>query len=227
MRVLVACEFSGVVRQAFRDAGHRAWSCDILPCEDGSSYHFQCDVRKKLNDGWDLMIAHPPCTYLAAMSIWWNAKRPERWPLTYAARDFVDELWSSPIEYIALENPIGWLNRNWQKPSQIIHPWQFGHEASKPTCLWLRGLKNLTATKLVAKGEFYVKANGSRMAKWSHKMSGTRKEERSKIASRTFPGIAQAMAQQWGNAVQEVDDNPERTSVTSDREQLDLRLSSF
>ena len=197
MKVLVACEFSGTVRDAFIAAGHDAMSCDLLDTEKPGP-HYKGDVRDVLGDGWDLMIAHPPCTYLASMAIWWNAKRPERWPHTYAARDFVDFLWQAPIERVAIENPIGWLNRNWRKPAQIIHPWQHGDEASKPTCLWLRGLPPIQPTKIVGKGEFYVKANGARMAKWSHKCSGTRKEERARIASRTFPGIAAAMAEQWG-----------------------------
>ena len=198
MRVLVACEFSGVVRRAFRDRGHDAWSCDLLPAEDGSPFHLQGDVRDVLQDDWDLMIAHPPCTYLAAMGIWWNHKRPERWEETYKARNFVIELWRAPIDCIAIENPIGFLNKNWQRPDQIIHPWQFGHEASKPTCLWLRNLPLLVPTKIVGKGEFYTKKNGARMAKWSHITSGTRKVERARIASRTFEGIAAAMAEQWG-----------------------------
>lgn len=197
MRVLVACEFSGTVRDAFLRAGHDAMSCDLLPTE-APGPHYQGDVRDVLGDGWELMVAHPPCTYLASMGIWWNAKRPERWPHTYAARDFVSLLWHAPIERIAIENPIGFLSNNWRKPNQVIHPWQHGHEASKPTCLWLRGLPLLQPTSIVGKGEFYTKANGARMAKWSHITSGTRKAERAAIASRTFPGIASAMAAQWG-----------------------------
>ena len=197
MRVLVACEFSGVVRRAFRALGHDAWSCDLLPAEDGALQHYQCDVRDVLHGEWDLMIAHPPCTYLASMGIWWNHKRPERWPLTYAARDFVEELWSAPIERIAIENPIGFLSKNWRAPHQVVHPWQHGDEASKPTCLWLKNLPLLTPTNIVGKGEFYTKANGSRCARWSHITSGTNKAKRAKIASTTFSGIANAMAQQW------------------------------
>ena len=107
-------------------------------------------------------------------------------------------LWAAPIERVAIENPIGYLNKNWQKPTQIIHPWQYGHEASKPGCLWLRGLPPLRPTEVVGKGDFYVKKNGARMSKWSHITSGTRKAERARIASRTFQGIADAMADQWG-----------------------------
>lgn len=198
MRVLVACECSGAVRRAFRAAGHDAWSCDLATADDASPFHLQCDVREVLSDGWDLMVAHPPCTYLASMGIWWNAKRHERWPLTYAARDFVDMLWNAPIERVAIENPVGYLNRNWRKPTQIIHPWQHGDEASKPTCLWLKNLPSIVPTKVVGKGRFYVKANGHRMAAWSHVTSGTNKAKRAKIAATTFPGIAAAMASQWG-----------------------------
>lgn len=197
LRVLVACEYSGTVRDAFRRLGHHAVSCDLLPTDVPGPHH-QGDVTELLGAGWDLMIAHPPCTYLASMGVWWNAKRPERWPLTHAARDFVDLLMHAPIPRIAIENPVGFLNRNWRPPSQIVHPWQFGHEASKPTCLWLKGLPLLTPTQIVGKGEFYVKANGARMAKWSHVTSGTNKAKRAKIASTTFTGIAEAMAYQWG-----------------------------
>lgn len=171
-------------------------SCDLLPT-DSPGPHYQGDVRDILNDGWDLMIAHPPCTYLASMGIWWNHKRPERWPLTYAAKDFVQLLWDAPIEKIAIENPIGYLNKNWRKPEQVIHPWQHGHEASKPTCLWLKDLPKIKPTSIVSKGEFYTKSNGTRMAKWSHITSGTNKAKRAKVASTTFRGIADAMADQW------------------------------
>ena len=197
MKVLIACEYSGTVRDAFIARGHDAVSCDLLPT-DTPGPHYTGDVRDILADRWDMMIAHPPCTYLASMGIWWNAKRPERWPLTYAARDFVDLLWNAPIDKIAIENPIGFLSNNWRKWDQIIHPWQFGDEASKPTCLWLKNLHKLKPTNVVGKGEFYVKANGTRMAKWSHTCSGTQKEKRAKIASTTFQGIADAMANQWG-----------------------------
>ena len=199
MKVLVACEFSGIVRDAFAARGHDAWSCDLLPSESPGQHH-QGDI---LDFGWtagpwDLLVAHPPCTYLAAMGIWWNAKRPERWPMTHEAMKFVDDVYNIPSTRTAIENPVGYLNKHWKKPSQVIHPWQFGHEASKPGCLWLFGLPLLRPTQVVGKGKFYVKANGSRMAAWSHKCSGTRKADRARIASRTFTGIARAMAEQWG-----------------------------
>lgn len=197
--VLVACEFSGRVRDAFAARGFEAWSCDYLPSETEGN-HWQADVLTILNNqNWDLIIAHPPCTYLCGMGIWWNHKRPERWPLTYEAKAFVERLWAADCKHMAIENPIGYLNNNWRKPDQIINPWQFGDEAHKPTCLWLRGLPKLQPTKIVDRGKFYVKANGSRMSAWSHVTSGTRKEERAKIAATTFQGIADAMAQQWSS----------------------------
>ena len=196
MRVLIACESSGAVRDAFRARGHFAMSCDLLPSETPGPHH-QGDVRELLGQEWDLLIAHPPCTYLCSMGVWWSHKRPERWEHTYAAAEFVKLLWDAPIPKVAIENPVGWLSKNWAKPSQMIHPWMFGHEANKPTCLWLRGLPNLQPTKIVGKGEFYVKANGQRMSKWSHITSGTR-ADRWKIAAATFQGIADAMADQWG-----------------------------
>jgi hypothetical protein len=201
MKVLVACEFSGTVRDAFIAHGHDALSCDLLPTEKPGP-HYQGNVLDIIGSGWDLLIAHPPCTYLASMGIWWNAKRPERWPLTYDALAFVEALASADIPKIAVENPIGYLNKHWDRfpkgPSQIINPWQFGHEANKPTCLWLKNLPPLFPTKIVGKGEFYTKANGTRMSKWSHITSGTNKQKRAQIASKTFQGIADAMATQWG-----------------------------
>ena len=200
-RVLVACEYSGRVRDAFAACGWDAWSCDLEESE-AAGQHYRGDIREILEDKakwgtWDLLIGFPPCTYLCGMGIWWNHKRPERWPLTLEAKDFVKYLWSQPISKCAIENPIGYLSNHWQKPTQIIQPWQFGHEANKPTCLWLRGLPKLQATKIVDKGKFYVKSNGARMSAWSHKMSGTNKAARARIASRTFVGIAEAMADQW------------------------------
>ena len=203
MRVLIACEFSGTVRDAFARLGHDAWSCDLLPSET-EGQHIVGDVLEVIGQGWDLMIAHPPCTYLAAMGIWWNKKRPERWPLTHAGLAFADALAGAPVEKIAVENPVGYLNRHWPRfpegPSQVIHPWQFGHEANKPTCLWLKNLPKLKPTKVVGRGEFYTKANGKRISKWSHCTSGTNKAARARIASKTFEGIAEAMAAQWGEA---------------------------
>ena len=197
MRVLVACEFSGIVREAFRHRGHDAWSCDLLPTEIEGP-HLQGNVLELLNHEWDLMIAHPPCTYLCGMGIWWNHKRPERIPLMEEAIEFVRRLMAAPIPMIAIENPIGCLSTRIRKPDQIVNSWQFGQEFNKPTCLWLKNLPRLVPTKIVGKGRFYTKKNGARMSAWAHITSGTRKEERARIASRTFQGIAKAMAEQWG-----------------------------
>lgn len=199
MKVLVACECSGRVRRAFRKKGHDAWSCDIKPSEDFSPFHIQHDVLEVMEDqAWDMMIAHPPCTFLCNMGVWWNHKRPERWKETDAATDFFLRFANSKISRIAIENPIGIMSSRFRKPDQIINPWQFGEEAHKPTCLWLVGLPSLKPSKIVGKGRFYTKKNGARMSAWSHVTSGTNKEKRATIAARTFQGIADAMADQWG-----------------------------
>lgn len=199
MRVLIACEFSGVVRDAFSRLGHDAWSCDLLPSERLGN-HFHKDVLGVLDDGWDLMIAHPPCTYVCGSGIHWNSKRPERGELTRQAIDFVMSLWRSNIPKIALENPIGILSRpeNLGKPSQIIQPHQFGHDASKNTCLWLRGLPSLSTTQVVA-----PRITGGKKRWGNQTDSGQNKltpsQDRWKLRSITYQGIADAMAEQWGN----------------------------
>lgn len=197
MKVGVLCEFSGTVRDAFIRRGHEAISCDLLPTE-APGPHIQGDCLAQDWSGFDLLVCHPPCTYLCSMGIWWNHKRPERVPLTESAAGFFMDIWNLPVARLAVENPVGTMSTRFRKPNQVIHPWQFGDEASKPTCLWTRGLPPLATTKIVDRGKFYIKSNGSRMAAWSHKCSGTRKDERARIASRTFQGIADAMAEQWG-----------------------------
>lgn len=139
MRVLVACEFSGIVRDAFIAAGHDAVSCDLLPTERPGPHH-QGDVLPLLSQGWDMMIAHPPCTYLCSSGLHWNTRRPERAILTEEALLFVRTLLDAPIPRIALENPVGCISTRIRKPEQIIQPWMFGEDASKGTCLWLKGL---------------------------------------------------------------------------------------
>lgn len=197
MRVLIACEFSGIVRRAFSARGHDAWSCDLLPAEDGSNRHITGDARDILNDGWDLlMVAHPPCTRLCNSGVrWLSVPPPGR-----TAENMQDELrsgaalfsafWNAPIERIAIENPVMHkhakaLIENYSKPAQSIQPWQFGHGETKRTCLWLKGLPPLTATNIVEGREARV-----------HRMppSPNRWRER----SRFFTGIADAMASQWG-----------------------------
>src|SRR5688572_912836 len=148
MRVLVACEFSGVVRNAFLAQGHDAMSCDILPTEKLGP-HYRGNVLDILDESWDLMIAHPPCTYLSVSGLHWNKKDPSRADKTEEALEFVRTLLSAPIPRIALENPVSCISTRIRKPDQIIQPYEFGHDASKKTCLWLKGLPKLEPTRYV------------------------------------------------------------------------------
>lgn len=192
-RVLIACEFSGVVRRAFRALGHDAWSCDLLPAEDGNdTYHLQgdvlsflCRVREEHPGYFDLMIAHPPCTHLAVSGArWFKDKVMEQ---NYAL-EFVSTLMCAAIPHIAIENPISIISSRIRKPDQIIQPWQFGHGETKATCLWLKNLPKLVPTNIVEGREARV-----------HRMPPG--PDRWKERSRTFDGIAAAMAQQWGDYV--------------------------
>jgi len=192
----VACEFSGAVTTAFRRRGHEAYSCDLLPAEYAPTYHYQGDVLPLLALGWDLMIAHPPCTYLSrAGARWW--KVPGRDELARQAAEFVLTLANAPIPRIAIENPIGQLNRRWRYPDQTIQPWQFGHPFSKATCLWLKGLPPLRPTNVLHSWEPLLPSNvgaGRRKGQRSHPGHTHSAHE----ASRTFSGVAAAMAEQWG-----------------------------
>ena len=199
MRVLVACEYSGAVRDAFLNAGHYAMSCDLLPCDStASGDHYQGNVLDILDHDWDLMVAHPPCTYLSVSGMHWT-KRGLRDPqLTEDALEFVRLLLDAPIKRIALENPISIISTRIRKPDQIIQPWQFGHDASKKTCLWLKNLPPLQPTEII---ESRI-VNGRK--RWGNQTdSGQNKlppsADRWKIRSETFSGIARAMADQWGN----------------------------
>jgi hypothetical protein len=185
MKVLVACEFSGVVRDAFLARGHNAWSCDLLPTER-SGPHFQKDVLGVLDAGWDMMVAHPPCTYLTRAGDWLYRYTDER----YAAVAFVEKLAAAPIPRIAIENPRGALNRLWRRPDQTIQPWMFGHGETKTTCLWLKNLPPLMASVI----------DTGRTPRIHFAQPGP---ERWKERSRTLPGIAAAMAQQWGSTAVE------------------------
>lgn len=216
MRVLVACEFSGTVRDAFIAAGHTAMSCDLLPTE-APGPHYQGDVRDVLWDRWDLMIAHPPCTYLCSSGLHWNKRVPGRDHQTLEALEFVRLLLGAPIPYIALENPIGCISSAIRKPDQIIQPWMFGHDASKATCLWLKNLPSLKPTKIIEgvlyccgqpleRGDKYgcPNCNGERKARriWANQTpSGQNRlgpsDDRWKERSKTYEGIAYAMAGQW------------------------------
>ena len=195
MRVLVACEYSGVVRDAFLRAGHYAMSCDLLPCEStASGDHYQGDVRDILDHGWDLMIAHPPCTYLSVSGMHWT-KRGLRDPqLTEAALAFVQSLMDAPVPRIAIENPVSVISSRIRKPDQIIQPWWFGHDASKKTCLWLKSLPLLQPTDMLPGDTKTRRANQT--ASGQNKLPPSK--DRWKIRSATYAGIAAAMAAQWG-----------------------------
>ncbi len=196
MRVLVACEFSGIVRDAFRERGHDAWSCDLLPSERPIGRHLQGPVQMVLNNGWDLMIAHPPCTFLAnsaAKHLYIggrkeNGRDEARWNAMYAAASFYRLLRDAPIRLICIENPrmIGYARRHiGGKHTQVVHPWQYGHGETKATCLELLGLPELMPTEIVS----------GRKPRVHHESPG---KDRWKNRSRTLPGIAAAMAEQWG-----------------------------
>jgi site-specific DNA-cytosine methylase len=184
MKVLVGCEFSGVVRDAFLKRGHDALSCDLLP-SDSSGPHYQGDVRNIIKDGWDLAIFHPPCTHLAVSGArWFKDKRREQ----SEALEFVKELMNAPIPKIAIENPVSIISSRIRKPDQIIQPWQFGHGETKKTCLWLKNLPSLKPTKIVDWRENRI-----------HRLPPS--DERWKLRSKTYSGIAEAMADQWGSTV--------------------------
>jgi site-specific DNA-cytosine methylase len=192
MKVLVACEFSGVVRDAFTKYGHEAWSCDLLPTEAPGN-HIQDDVLKILPAGWDLMIAHPPCTHLAVSGAkFFKEKQADG--RQQQAIDFFMALINAPIPKICVENPIGIMSTKFRKPDQIIQPWQYGHETTKATCLWLKGLPKLVPTNVVGKGERKHYASGKSSPMWHAKTGGGCGKER----SITFQGWADAMAEQWG-----------------------------
>jgi hypothetical protein len=189
MRVLVACESSGRVRQAFRALGHDAFSCDLLPADDGSPYHIQGDVLGVIEDGWDLMIAHPPCTDLAVSgAAWFAGKRHQQ----AEALDFVRALMNAPIPRIAIENPVSVISSRIRKPDQIIHPWQFGHMEQKTTCLWLKNLPPLVPTANVYAAMMQLPKNQRERV---HYLPPS--PDRWKLRSATYAGIAEAFAAQW------------------------------
>ena len=210
MRVLVACEESQAVTKAFRKLGHEAFSCDLLPCSGGHpEWHYQQDVFEVIDKGWDLMIAHPPCTYLAVSGARWlynadGSKNEERYRNQAEGLDFVKRLMDAPIKYKAIENPVSVISSMIMKPTQIVQPWMFGDEAQKSTCLWLFNLPKLEATDIVGKGEFieFVGSNGKKkkQPKWYFDALKEAKtpEQRRTLRSKTFEGIANAMAEQWG-----------------------------
>lgn len=183
MRVLIACEFSGIVRDAFRSRGHDAWSVDLLPTEGDPKWHIEGDaIQAASSSRWDLMISHPPCTHLAVSGArWFKGKEAEQG----AAVEFVKKLLNAPVPRIALENPISIISSRIRKPDQIIQPWQFGHGEVKATCLWLKGLPPLKPTKIVDGRVPRVHFTSPGPNRWKER-------------SRTMTGIAAAMADQWG-----------------------------
>jgi len=195
MKVLIACEYSGIVRDAFTAKGHDAWSCDILPTESPGN-HFQGDVLEHLDKGWDIMIAHPPCTHLAVSGARWFTEGKKPWSLQEDALDFVRKLLNAPIDKIALENPVSVISTKIKKPNQIIQPFEYGHDVTKRTCLWLKNLPNLKPTKIVKPD--IVLVNGKKMSRMHYESFKLPSKERSKVRSKFYTGIAEAMADQWG-----------------------------
>jgi hypothetical protein len=216
MKVLIACEESQAVCKEFRFLGHEAFSCDILPQTGGHpDWHIQRDVFEVINEGWDMMIAFPPCTYLSVSGAQWyyhpedkelpiEARRPH--PKYYNrsndrkdAAQFFTKLYNSDIHKVCIENPVGVMSNLFRKPDQIVQPWMFGDEATKTTCLWLKNLPSLIPTEIVGKGERTVFQSGKSHPKWYADALAKAKtpEERRNLRSKTFPGIAKAMATQW------------------------------
>lgn len=215
MRVLVACEFSGVVRDAFRARGHDAWSCDLLPTDADSQWHLVGNALDYIKNSWDLLIAHPPCTYLTCTgNKWFKPEFRDRFPDRQKQREkaiqFFMKFVNAPIDRIAIENPIGIMSTVYRKPNQIIQPWQFGHIEAKATCLWLKDLPLLRFGKIerhlfdsvpltdteIVEPEYTTFKSGKRMPTWYATAKG---KDRAKVRSRTFSGVANAMAEQWGN----------------------------
>ena len=191
MKVLVACEFSGRVRDAFIKQGHDAISCDLLPTEQPGP-HIQGDVLEILDNGWDLMIAHPPCTHLACSGARWFEQKRKDGRMQQGIDLFMSFVKES-IPKWAIENPVGIMSTEYRKPDQIIQPWQFGHRAQKTTCLWLQGLPLLRPTHIVDKGEFITYKSGKKMPKWYAELRNN-----GHMRSKFWQGIANAMADQWG-----------------------------
>jgi len=217
MRILIACEESQAVTIELRKLGHEAFSCDILPCSgEHPEWHIQGDVLEQLDKGWDMMVAHPPCTYLSVSGARWmyhpddkhlptkerrpHPKFPNRRQQQTEGLQFVQALMDAPIDKIAIENPVSVISSQIRKPDQIVQPYHFGDEARKTTCLWLKNLPKLKHTNMVGQGEVTTYASGRTMPKWYADALKLPPKERQKLRSKTFPGIAQAIAEQWGGA---------------------------
>tara|TARA_R100000655_G_scaffold100824_1_gene145475 strand:+ start:398 stop:1153 length:756 start_codon:yes stop_codon:yes gene_type:complete len=206
MKILIACEYSGIVRDAFIKKGHNAWSCDLLPSEGdpkNNHKHLQYDVNYALDlvDDWDMIIAFPPCTFLCSSGLRWinDPRHPNRHEDQRHALDLVKRIWAYDCKYICIENPIGILSSKFMKPSQYIQPYQFGHDASKKTCLWLKGLPKLVPTSDMTKEDvtYVTLNNGKRFSKWYYDCSKLPHSQRAKARSKFWEGVASAMADQW------------------------------
>lgn len=201
MRVLIGCETSGNTRRAFAARGHEAWSCDLLPADDGSPMHFQCDIRHVLEvmrGYFDLFIVHPDCTYLTSSGLHWNKRRPERAALTEQAVAFAISMMQADIPRIAMENPVGCLSTRYRKPDQFIQPYEYGHDASKRTCLWLKGLPPLQPTKYVEPRMVDGRPRWANQTDSGQNRLGP-SPDRWKLRSETYQGWSDAMADQWGS----------------------------
>jgi len=210
MKILIACEYSGIVRDEFLKLGHDAISCDILPCSGGHpEWHYQQDVFEVIEKGWDMMIAFPPCTHLASSGARYFKQKIADGRQQQGI-DFFMKLANADIDRIAIENPIGVMSTKYRKPDQIIQPYQFGDKAQKSTCLWLKNLPKLESTDVVDKGEFFEfiskKGVKKRMPMWYYKALQDAKtpQQRSTLRSKTFDGIARAMATQWTSDVKQI-----------------------
>lgn len=199
LRVLVSCESSGVVREAFRKRGHDAWSNDLLPADDGSAFHIQGDGADAIRSRqWDLLIAHPPCTYLSVSGMHWTTRGLRDPQLTEDALALVRLFMEAPVPHIAVENPISIISSRIRRPEQIIQPYQFGHDASKKTCLWLKNLPRLAPTLYVPPRMVKGKPRwGNQTDSGQNKLAPS--ADRWKLRSKTYQGIADAMAAQWGD----------------------------
>jgi hypothetical protein len=207
MKILIACEYSGIVRESFKKLGYDVTSCDLLETEI-SGKHYKGDVRDIINDGWDLMVAHPECTYICSSGLHWNKKRPEREQKTVEALNFITLLWNSNIPHIAIENPVGCINTRlpFMPKPQYIQPYEFGENASKKTGLWLKNLPKLTPTKYIEGRKVII--NNKEYFRWDNQLdSGQNKlspsKNRGKDRAKTYEGIATAMAEQWDKYLKE------------------------
>lgn len=197
MKILVACEYSNTVSKEFRKLGHTVISCDLLPNDEDQTNHYQGDVFDIINDGFDMMIAHPPCTHLAVSgAAWFKNKINEQ----KEALEFVRKLMNANIKKICIENPVSVISTYIRKPDQIIHPYYYGDPERKRTCLWLKNLPKLYYGDNIVKPQIIYHPNGKTDSSWHYKTISLPSEERRKIRSKTFVGIAQAMASQWGNS---------------------------